>query len=313
MTTLARRLTPTPQMILWGLLMINGLLIALMLALSKSATSQGMPPITYAFWQTLLAGLILLMRSGSPSALFVRKRWTYFFVSGLAGIAIPNVTAFYLVTKLGAGFTGIMYALPPVFTFLIAASMGLEKRSGQKLLGLSITVLACGWIVLQRHSEVSQFSSIWYAVGMVIPVMLSIGNIYRSVAWPVGANPTTLAAGTLLASAMSLAVFAQLTGTTLLPAKTSTEIFVLVVVQGGVTALAYLCSFEIQRRSDPVFYSQLGAVAAVFGLLIGVIWFREEYSVMIWLGVAFVITGLKVSNRSRGVSRSSVSHNLGGK
>lgn len=298
MTVEAQRIYPSPHMVLWGLLLINGFLIALMLALSKTATSQGMPAITYAFWQTLLAGFILLLRSGPPQVLLKKRLTTYFLISGLAGIAIPNTTAFYLVTKLGAGFTGIMYALPPIFTFLIAASMGLEKRRWQKLIGLSIAVVACGWIVLQRHADMSESNPAWYILGILIPVALSIGNVYRSVAWPAQMGPTALAAGTLLASAASLGVFALITGTPLLPDTTTTDVLAIVVVQGVVTALAYLCAFEIQRRSDPVFFSQLGTVAAVFGLLIGVIWFGEEYSMMIWLGVAMVIAGLRVSNRS---------------
>ena len=39
--------------------------------------------------------------------------------------------------------------------------------------------------------------------------------------------------------------------------------------------------------------------AAVFGLLIGVIWFEEHYSVTIWLGAFLVILGLRISNRKK--------------
>jgi drug/metabolite transporter (DMT)-like permease len=58
------------------------------------------------------------------------------------------------------------------------------------------------------------------------------------------------------------------------------------------------CAFELQKCSDPVFYSQLGSVAAVFGLLIGVVWFNEVYSMQICLGVLLVIFGLRMSNKT---------------
>ena len=152
MITTAQRSIIPPQSVVWGLLLANGFLIALMLALAKAATSQGMPAITYAFWQTLIAGAVLLVCAGKGRSLLEPRLGRYFLISGLTGIAIPNAIGFYLVTKLGAGFTGIMYALPPIFTFLLAAGLGLEKRSWIKLAGLSIAVVACAWIVLQRHS-----------------------------------------------------------------------------------------------------------------------------------------------------------------
>ena len=215
MKVLAQRLTPSSQAIVWSLLITNGFLIALMLALSKTATTQGMPATTYAFWQTLIAGLILQIRATPIRRMLDRRLLTYFLISGLSGITIPNVIGFFLVSKLGTGFTGIMYALPPIFTFLMATSMGLEQRSWRKLTGLLVAVLACAWIIFQRHSEVSQSNLAWFLLGLLIPAALSIGNIYRSVAWPRHATPMTLSAGTQLTCAVSLALFASLTNTPL--------------------------------------------------------------------------------------------------
>lgn len=292
------RLTFPPQAILWGLLLANGFLIALMLALAKAATSLGLPAVAYAFWQTLVAGLLLLLCSGERREIFQPRLARYFLISGLTGIAVPNAIGFFLVAKLGAGYTGIMYALPPIFTFLLAWGLGLENRNWLKLAGLSVAVMACGWIVVQRHAEMSNASLLLFILGLAIPVMLSVGNVYRSVAWPANAKPMILAADTLLASALALALFAAMTNTELLPSGTPPQLVGILLLQGLLTALTYLVAFELQRRSGPVFYSQLGAVAAVFGLLIGVVWFKEQYSAAIWLGVFLVILGLRISNRA---------------
>jgi len=279
-----------------------------MLALSRTVTAQGMPAVTYAYWQTLIAGLLLLARTRSLRSMIRTPLMMYFLISGLAGIAIPNVTAFYLVTRLGTGFTGIMYALPPIFTFLMAAALGLEKSNWRRLVGLSIAVLACAWIIIQRHAEMGQSPGHWYALGLLIPVVLSVGNIYRSVAWPGTTSPMTLAAGTLLACALLLGVFAQITNTPLLSGDFSPHLMKVVLLQGLLTALAYLCSFEIQKRATPVFYSQLGTVAALFGLIIGIVGFGEQYPASIWLGVLAVVIGLRISNRARGKAGPQSSH-----
>lgn len=293
-----------PGAIVWSLLTANGFLIALMLALAKTATTNGVPAITYAFWQTLIAGAVLLFCSTKLKTLLEKRLARYFLISGLTGIAVPNAIAFYLVTKLGAGFVGIMYALPPVFTFLIATTMGLEQHSWKKLTGLSVAVLACGWIVSQRHTEMSQSNVAWFALGLLIPAALSVGNVYRSVAWPEQTQPMTLAAGTLLASAALLGILAKLTETALILGSFGQTFLGIILVQGMLTALTYYCAFELQKRSSPVFYSQLGAVAAVFGLIIGVVWFSEKYSWGIWLGVLSVMVGLRISNRSSKIMRS---------
>lgn len=287
---------PQHQIVI-GLLLLNGFLIALTLAFAKEVTSKGISPISYAFWQTFIAGCILLFVSLRDRIRLDRSIVLYFVISGLSGIAIPNVVAFFLVGKLGAGFTSIMFALPPIFTFLLSALLGLEKLKLLRLIGLLIAVLACTWIIFQRHSQIGEGGIHWYVMGIVIPVMLSIGNVYRSVSWPKGIKSMPLAAGTLLASALSLNVFGKLINVEFVSQDISLDVHGLILVQGLLTALNFFCAFELQKRSNPVFYSQLGTVAAIFGLLIGIVWFNEAYSLSIWLGVFSVIFGLRVGNR----------------
>lgn len=279
-----------------ALLIVNGFLIALMLSLAKEVTSAGVHPVVYAFWQTLLAGTLLLAISLKNLAAITSNHVRYFFISGLTGIAVPNAIAFVLVTKIGSGFTGIMYALPPIFTFLISITMGLASFKVHKLIGLFVAVFACCWLVMQRHESMGEATTIWLLLGLVIPFMLSIGNVYRSVAWPEGIQPLTLAAGTLLAASFILHVYGNVISLSFILDNSSNLILSLILLQGFLTALTFFCSFELQKRSDPVFYSQLGSVAAVFGLLIGVLFSDERYAYSIWVGVAVLLAGLRVSN-----------------
>ena len=111
-------------------------------------------------------------------------------------------------------------------------------------------------------------------MGIVIPIMLSIGNVYCSLAWPKGVKSMPLAAGILFASALSLSVFENLTNVELVAPDISFITHGLILVQDLLTALNFFCAFELQKRSNPVFYSQLGTVAAIFGLLIGIVCFN---------------------------------------
>lgn len=282
-----------------GLLILNGMLIAIMLALSNIVTSAGVHPLVYAFWQTVVAGMILVIVSVRFHTRLNQRVIVYFVLSALAGIVVPNTAAFFLVTKLGAGFVGILYALPPVFTFFFAVSLGLERASIMKFSGLSVAVIACISIVLLRRLQLEQVTWHWYMLGFVIPVSLSIGNIYRSVAWPKGLDARSLAAGTLLAASIVISLCAKGVNVELYTPNISTGYWWIIAGQGVLTALTYFSTFELQRRSSPVFYSQIGAVAAVFGLFIGVIFLGERYSVGIWFAVAIVIFGLRLANKAR--------------
>ena len=80
-------------------------------------------------------------------------------------------------------------------------------------------------------------------------------------------KPFALALANSRPFALALALFAAMTNTELLPSGTSPQLIGILMLQGLLTALTYLVAFELQRRAGPVFYSLLGAVAAVFGLL----------------------------------------------
>ena len=105
-----------------------------------------------------------------------------------------------------------------------------------------------------------------------------------------------LAAGTLLASAILLGMYAFFSGSALISSTFPSDTVLFLLTQGFLTALTYFVSFELQRRSSPIFYSQLGTVAAIFGLLLGVFWFGERYSINIWGGVFAVVIGLRIAN-----------------
>lgn len=266
-------------------------------------TSAGIHPVVYAFWQCFLAGSLLLFCSVSRKTVATHQLlnlniFKYCLISGFTGIAVPNAIAFLLINKLGSGFTGIMYALPPVFTFFISILVGMNRFKMHRLFGLSIAVMACIWIMLERHQTVLVISAYWFALGLVIPVMLSIGNVYRSKARPKAMNAMPLAAGTLLSASFLLGLYGHVAGLSFVANSMSISILLLISLQGILTAATFLCSFELQKGSNPVFYSQLGSIGAVFGLLIGVLWFDEHYSISDWVGVLVLLAGLRVNNMS---------------
>jgi len=301
------------------LLATNGFLVALMLSLAKVAVSEGMPAITYAFWQSMLAGSMLWALAKLTQAMEKKALATpvthaelnksqnqpsrshllrYFLISGLSGVALPNVLAFMLVNKLGAGMTAILYALPPLFTLLGSSFLGQERLTRPKLSGILIAVAGCIWIVSLRYPQLDLAPLHWIAWGLVIPLSLAAGNIYRSLDWPDGASPLPLASGMLFGATLLIAGHAMLNGLSLNILHFDNKLITILGIQGLVTAATYLCFFKLQQMTGPLYVSQTGAVAAVFGLVLGNLYFNEAYPMWIWLAVLIVLFGLRQVNKA---------------
>lgn len=281
----------------FALLVMNGSLIAMMLPLARLVTEAGLSPIAYAFWQTLGAGALL--------ALLCWRQWRwhlnvrivrYCLVSGATGVAIPNALAFVVVGEVGPGFTSTLYAFPSIITLMFALLLRLERPNLRRLTGICMACLGCFWIVWAQVGHVPPAVMSWYALGLFVPVSLALGNVYRTIAWPEDGTPVALAAGMMLGASACLLLPIASTDIAVLPALQRPAMYPLVGVQMVLTALTYLGFFALQKRSNPVFLSQMGCIAALVGLFLGLVFFDEQYAAGVWLGVLIVLLGLWLTN-----------------
>lgn len=291
-----------------------GGLISLMLLLGKFAMSAGLNPINYTFWQTLMAGLILLIwrvPHASNIILYFKRRGfsvhvaRYAIISGLTGVALPNIIAFMLVTKLGIGNTNLMYALPPVFTLLLSALVKQDTITCRKLLGILCVCLGSIGLLLAQGAlafEGNNTSIYWYAMGLLIPLSLGAGNVYRTIDWPTPLDALTLASIMLLGAAVCIGVYACVfnveLSVVLYSSKPMPSVMYL-LVQIPLTALTYIVFFHLQRLTSPVYISQIGAVSAVIGCMLGVVFFDEYYSITTALAIMVVLMGVFVMSKKK--------------
>lgn len=285
----------TSVMLLLGV----GTLIALMLPLSRAAMDAGMAPLAYAFWQALGGGIILLVCRRRHSPL----RWDgatarYFGVSGLTAIAVPNAVAFVVVANIGSGLTATLYALPSLATYAIAVVFGMESLSGKRVIGLSFGVAGCVWILSPNPAGIDPNSLPWLLFGLLVPLSLAIGNIYRTSHWPVGATPEQLAPGMLLGGAVLIFTVMVLSGQANTLLFGGVELWTILLVQSVLTAISYRGFFHLQQRTSPTFLSQLGFVITPVGLLFGIVFFGESYGWAVWGGVVLLLMGVVLANRS---------------
>jgi drug/metabolite transporter (DMT)-like permease len=152
-------------------------------------------------------------------------------------------------------------------------------------------------IILARGDDVSGSRALWLALSTLIPLFLGLGNVYRTLGWPRGAGPLRLAALTNLAAVAPLALAAWGLGG--LDFSPFTRIPGVMAAQLAASTVMFLMFFRLQAAGGPTYLSQIGYVAAVIGVGVGVAWFGETYPPSVWAGAAVVAAGIALTTRAQ--------------
>src|SRR5690606_31575529 len=116
----------------------------------------------------------------------------------------PNLLLFLVIPHLGSGYAGIMFTLSPVVTLTLAILLRLRRPN---LLGIAAIVVgfAGALLVAETRGGAGEPASLfWVLLALLIPVLLALGNIYRTMDWPPGTGPLELAVGSHAAAAVML-------------------------------------------------------------------------------------------------------------
>jgi drug/metabolite transporter (DMT)-like permease len=278
------------------LLLGTGAALGLNFPLGKLALAAGVQPLLWAALISLGAGLALLAvalaKTGLPH--LNRSFLTFAVISGFLSYVVPNGLTFMVIPKIGSGLAAIMFALSPVFTAALSLILKVRppNRLGQS--GIAVGFAGAMLIVIAKSNVLADGQDVWLLAALAIPLFLASGNLYRSMGWPPGASPESLAASTNLAAVPILvgyvAIFAG--GVDIKPFA---AIPALAVAQVIVSTAMFLMFFRLQQVGGPTYLSQIGYVAAAVGVFIGVIWLGEIYPLGVWVGAALVLVGIALS------------------
>lgn len=283
-----------------ALLLLTGLFLGLSLPFGKLAGAAGVSPPAWAFLIALGGGGLLaaaLLAARRPVALN-KRTLRYFAVTALVSYAVPNLLLFSVIPHLGAGFAGIIYTLSPIATLMLSLLFGLRRPSALGLAGLAVGFGGALLVALTRGEAGRPAELFWVLAGLLIPLSLAVGNIYRTLDWPEGAGPIELAAGSNLAAALMLAGV-MLVGTGGLPLDPLAAVPGLAVAQVLASAAMFAIFFRLQAVGGPVYLSQIGYVAAAVGLFAGTVFLGERYGILTWAGGALIALGVAVTSRAQ--------------
>ncbi|WP_372657913.1 EamA/RhaT family transporter [Hydrogenophaga sp.] len=236
------------------------------LVIAKLAVHAGAAPLSLLTLSMLGAGVVLLgkERWNQPAPVLNRRVLEYGLVAGLL-FALPNAIGFLAVAHVGAGFLSLTFAFPILLTYALALLLGMDRFHPRKALGVALG-LSGGCLLALTKVSTADAPFFWVGLSSLSPILIALGNIYRTRRWPIGASPTYLAAIMLLGGGLLLAPFSlawSVSGlAALFPSPTA---WGLLVAQMALFSLLYSLYFLLQHLAGPVYLSQIGSVAAVIG------------------------------------------------
>jgi drug/metabolite transporter (DMT)-like permease len=283
-----------------GLLVVTGGLLGLTLPFGKLATVAGVQAMVWAFVISFGAGGVLLcalLATGQRMRL-TPQRLRYFFITAAVSYAGPNLLMFSAMPHLGAGYTGIMFTLSPVITLVFSILLGVRRPNMLGVAGIAVGFIGAVMVAVTRGEAGQPADFFWVLVGLMIPVSLAAGNIYRTVDWPEGTGPIELAVGSHLASATLLLVgILALFGLSAFAPLGAVPLVVVAQVASASAMFAFF--FRLQAVGGPVYLSQIGYVAAAVGLFAGTIFLDEHYQLLTWAGAVIITIGVIITTKAQ--------------
>jgi len=253
------------------LILFLGMLVAGNFVLAKSIVLTGLSPLVLFEGQVLGAGLGLCVGlalksrrdfqdlASGPVAL-------YCLVNGLLGVSAPQILSYVALQQVSAGLFSALVTLSPLLTFCLSSLVGKQMLPARRLAGILIGLAAVTLAMADRNRST--------AAGLL---------------W-------LLAGGTLLSQAVLFLPVALIWGGDLLPLEDFSWVGPAVLCVCAVTALSYVLTFELLRRTDGVGFSQVGYVVTVTGIAAGAIVFEEPVGPVFALSVLLLFLGITLSN-----------------
>ncbi|MGP4845517.1 DMT family transporter [Marinobacter sp. 1Y8] len=290
-------------------LLSGGALLGLSTNLAKLAGEVHLPPLAFLCWSITGAAIVLMIVAAQQRELppVSARTLEYYAVSALVGVAGSNLIFFSAVQHVGAGFVALIISLPPLLTYLGALVLRLERFQRLRAAGVASALAGAGVLAAHKLSA-PDADGFWIALALAGPVLLAIGNLYRTLRWPNGVSATALAPGMLIAAAVMLLGAGFLPGFSLAIPTDQSLPLILIAMQATVFAVMFLLLFMLQKTGGPVLLSLLGSVGALVGVPVAIFLQGETQPEGLLPGAALIAAGVALLTLGKTTSESLTNH-----
>jgi len=283
-----------------ALLLMVGTLLGLNFPLGKLSGAAGVPPLVWsalisAGGAVVLGTVLAVKRQRLP---LDARHLRYFAVVAFVSYALPNALVFTAIPHLGSAYAAILFTLSPMFTVVFSLAARLRSPKPLELAGIAIGFVGTLLVASARGEMGHSVDWLWVGLGVLVPLSLALGNVYRTLDLPKGTPSLVLAVGSNAVAAILLIACAALTGTlggvAVLPTVPG-----LALLQVAASAGMFALFFQLQLVGGPVTLSQIGTVGAAVGVIAGTAGLGERYAAIVWIGIAVIAVGISLTVRAR--------------
>ena len=276
------------------ILIILGLGWGLSFTLGKIAITAGGTPIGLTFWQSLFSGLILLayvfFRHGKiiiPKIMFLP-----IVIITFLSVVIPNIIFYACVEHLDAGVLSISVSVIPLFTYLIAMGLRMDKFKVRRVIGLITGFCALLILILPENSLPDKRDIPWVLLALNCALCYALENIYIDRLALQNFGPIRLVCAVSFVSAIITFLLSLVMDQFFILQPTNLHLFISTLGLGFVSATAYSIFIYLIGRAGSVFSSQVGYLVTFFGVIWGIIILGESHSVFVWISLAMIMMGI---------------------
>ena len=276
------------------ILIILGLGWGLSFTLGKIAITAGGTPIGLTFWQSLFSGLILL------AYVFFRHRkiiipkimFLPIVIITFLSVVIPNIIFYACVEHLDAGVLSISVSVIPLFTYLIALGLRMDKFKVRRVIGLITGFCALLILILPENSLPDKRDIPWVLLALNCALCYALENIYIDRLALQNFGPIRLVCAVSLVSAIITFFLSLVMDQFFILQPTNLYLFISTLGLGFISATAYSIFIYLIGRAGSVFSSQVGYLVTFFGVVWGIIILGESHSVFVWISLAMIMMGI---------------------
>ncbi|MGE0119888.1 MAG: DMT family transporter [Dongiaceae bacterium] len=258
------------RLFLYSLLLILGINYGAFYTVNRLAADAGIPPIAYAFWQSLGAAIVLVVAAlarGDRLGLS-RAHIVSYLVIGPLALGIPVSLLTFVAPNLPAGALTLVLALNPPITYGLSMLFGVDRFRSLVLAGLTFGLMGVAMIVGPSATLGGPGKGGWYLLGLIAPVLIGSSNVAAAILRPPVASSLSMSAGVMLGAALPLLPTMLIAGQGWEPVGASIDALIPLIAAIAVNCIGYVLFFEVVRMAGPTFFSQF----SYFAVLAGIAW-----------------------------------------
>lgn len=259
------------------LLLCLGLTWGTSFSIARFAMGSGITPLGYLFWQTVGPACLLFLL-----IFFIQKRpftfkfnqLTFYVLTGLFGILLPNYFMFVSAIHGPSGILGLIVNTSPIITYILSLIFMIERFQFRRFYGVLFAFLGLYILFAPKANFAANLNSYWVFFAFLTPLFLALCTIFIVKFKPKSTNSLELACGMLIAASVIIIPLTFFRGA-FHPLTALTIPNFIILLEIALSSLGFVLFFELLRVSGPVYYSLVSCLVALSGLGWGYLVFHE--------------------------------------